>query len=110
MKLSEMNTNEACDAVVRLTEPISNISNDPQMEKALKDIAGLQGQMTALQALSTVFPKLVPNLLKDHLEDVYEIISILSGLSVAEIGKMKFTETIKVLRECIDKDLLDFFK
>ena len=66
--------------------------------------------MTGLKVISSMLPKFVPILLKDHKADLYEIISVLSGKARKDIGQMKLTETITVLRESIDDDLIGFFK
>lgn len=112
MKLSEMTNDQACDAIVKLTQPVANITDDPALEPLLKELAGYGGkhEVTGLKILSAMIPKVVPLLLKDHKNDLYEIIGVLSGKAKADIGKMKLTETITVIRESIDEDLINFFK
>lgn len=112
MKISQMTNDQACDALIRITDPVANIADDPQMEPILKGLAEHEGEngLSALKAISQMLPKIVPMLLKDHKKDVYEIISVLSGKAVAEIGKMRITETIAILKESIDDDLIGFFK
>ena len=112
MKISEMNNDQACDAIVRLTNPVSNITDDPKLEPLLQELAenGGKADVSALKIFSSMLPKVVPLLLKDHKNDLYEIISILSDKQRSEIGKMKLGETIAVLKESIDEDLISFFK
>ena len=112
MKISEMTNDQACEAIVRLTTPVANITDDPRIEPILKELATHEGEgaMTGLKVISSMLPKFVPILLKDHKTDLYEIISVLSGKARKEIGQMKLTETITVLRESIDDDLIGFFK
>lgn len=112
MKISEMTTDQACDAVVRLTNPIANITDDPKLEPMLKEIGQYEGRkdLSLLKVISSMLPKAVPLLLKDHKNDLYEIISILSGKKREEIGTMRMTQTIAILRESIDEELIGFFK
>ena len=112
MKISEMTNDQACDAIVRLTNPVANITDDPKLEPMLKELADNNGEtgVSALKIVSSMLPKFVPLLLKDHKNDLYEIISILSDKNKGEIGKMKLGETIAILKESIDEDLIGFFK
>lgn len=112
MKLSEMTNDQACDAIVRLTQPIANITDDPEVEPLLKELATHEGEdrTTGLKVISKMLPRVVPLLLKDHKKDVYEIISVLSGKKPNEIGKMLLPETIAVIRDSVDNDLIGFFK
>lgn len=112
MKISEMTNDQACDAIVRLTQPIANITDDPAVEPMLKELASHEGEngVSALKIISSMLPKVVPLLLKDHKTDVYEIISVLSWKDRKAVGQMKLMETISVLRESIDEDLIGFFK
>lgn len=112
MKISEMTNDQACDAIVRLTTPVANITDDPKLEPMLKELANNESKsgVSNLKLISSMLPKFVPLMLKDHKADLYEIISILSGKAKAEIGKMKLTETISILKESIDEDLISFFR
>lgn len=108
MKLSEMTTDQACETVVKLTPPIANIVDDPSLEPMLKDFAGRKGQ-NGLKIISAMIPKVVPLLLKDHRKDVYTILSVMSGEPTEKIGNQKITETIRMVQECVDEDLIRFF-
>ena len=112
MKLSMMNNDQACEALVRLTTPVANIADDPAVEPLLKELASHEGddRMNGLKVIAKMLPRIVPLLLKDHKADVYEVISVLSGKTANEVGKMRLTETIFILKDSIDGELLDFFK
>lgn len=111
MKLSEMTNDQACEAIIKLTQPVANITDDEAFDPILKELASYAGKpVNGLKILSAMLPKVVPLLLRSHKKDVYVIISVLSGKSEAEIGQMKMTETITILKESIDEDLIGFFR
>ena len=110
MKISQMTNDQACDAIIRLTQPIANITDDERMEPLLKELSEGESGMNGLKLISSMLPKIVPMLLKDHKKDLYEIISVLSGKDKKEIGTMKLTETITVLKDSIDDELIGFFR
>ncbi len=109
MRLSEMTTDQACEAIVELTVPVANIVDDPALEPMLKDFAGRKGQ-NGLKIISAMIPKVVPLMLKDHRKDVYTILSVMSGEPTEKIGNQKITETIRMVQECVDEDLIRFFR
>ena len=54
--------------------------------------------------------KLAPALLKTHRDDLYAVVSALTGKTVAEIDAQKGLQTIKDIKESFDGELADFFK
>lgn len=108
MKISQMTTDQAADALIRIAEPAANIMHDEETLKVLeqmaksKDTNGLSFFADNIVPISTV-------LLKTHRSDVYEVISALNGKNTEDIGKQKFTETIRDIRDCWDGELTDFF-
>lgn len=109
MRLSEMTTDQACEAIVQLTGPVANIVDDPALEPMLKDFAGRKGQ-NGLKIISAMIPRIVPMLLRDHKTDVYTVLSVLSGEGTEKIGRQKLTETIRMIQGCVDEDLVSFFR
>jgi len=108
MKISQMTTDQAADALIRIAEPAANIMHDQDTIAVLEKLAtGKDGD-----GLSFVADNLVPVatiLLKTHREDMYEVLAALSAKKVEAIGKQKITETIKDIKECWDGELVDFF-
>ena len=108
MKISQMTTDQAADALIRITEPASNIMHDEESIHVLEKLA----KGNTENGLSFIADNLVPVatvLLKTHRTDVYEILSALNGKKSADIGKQKITETIRDIKECWDGELVDFF-
>lgn len=108
MKISQMTTDQAADALIRITEPAANIMHDEETIKVLEKLA--KGNTD--NGLSFIADNLVPVatiLLKTHRQDMYEILSAMSEKEVAEIGNQKITETIKDIKDSWDGELMDFF-
>lgn len=107
MKISAMNNNQASKALIRLADPIAHIMTDKTGAELTEEFSKMKDG-TAIEAVGALLPRFVAFALKDHKDDLYEIIGALSD--VEDVGNMNFLETVKILRESIDKDFLDFFK
>lgn len=112
MKISEMTNDQAADAMIRIVAPIERLTKDERLEPLLEELAGHEGEggVSALKIISSMLPRIVPMLLKDHRTDLFEIISILSGERVEKVGGMKLSETVHILKESIDDELIGFFR
>ncbi len=108
MKISEMNNDQAMEAVIRISTPISNLCDDPEMMELMDDLQKL-GDMSLFDAIGKMLPRIVAYALKKHKNDLYEIIGALQMVPMAQVGKMNFAETIKMLRESYDDVLAGFF-
>lgn len=110
MKLSQMTNDQACEAMIRLAEPCSNLLKDETVMPLLDSLKnGSEGESVA-QMFGRILPKFVSFAMKDHKADLYEIVGVLSETPTAKVGKMPFVQTVKVLKESIDEDFIDFFK
>ena len=108
MKLSEMNTAEMAKALCILAAPVGNICSDDKLLRSIAD-AGRAGETMGAK-VAELLPKVIPSLLGDHFEDLVTILAALTGKTETAIRKQKGVETIRDIKECFDKDLLDFFK
>lgn len=109
MKLSQMTNDQARDVMIRLAVPASNLMNDKKILPILQEIS--EGKEKPLAELvGSVLPKLVAFALKDHADDLYEVVGAMADKPMEEVGSMNFMQTIGVLRDSIDKDFIDFFK
>lgn len=107
MKISQMTTDQAADALIRIAEPASNIMHDKDTVEVLEKLA--RGNDNALSFIADNLIPVTTILLKTHRTDVYLVLSALSGKSVDEIGKQKITATIADVKDCWDDELADFF-
>ena len=110
MKLSEMTTNQAADALVRIAEPAAEMINDEKVFEAVKKGGKLYTKHAAMKDVAAyVMRDIVPLLLKDHRAALYTVLSIMTGKTVKQIGTQLVTETYADIKNSVDKDLLSFF-
>lgn len=111
MKLSEMNTDQMAEALCAMSAPVSRICEDVLINDDLKKLGEdmKAGGMTMMQKLGRTVAIWLPGLLKTRREDVYEILSILTGKSMKEIAEQNGMQTMKDVRESLDGELMNFF-
>lgn len=113
MKLSEMNTDQLADALCAIAEPMERIGADDEFNKKIAEFSERQkkdGGVTKLESLTGMIATTIPWLLSRHRKDVFAILSVLTGKSVADIEAQNGFVTIREARACLDKELTDFFK
>lgn len=124
MKLSELNTDKALDALCELTPYISNIAEDNNVVSALDAIMPEENEEQAKEGeqakengfaatfrIMSGFSRMIPVLLKTHRSDVYGILSITNEKPVSEIASQPINDTIRQVREAFqDSELISFFK
>lgn len=110
MKLSEMNTDQMAKCMCELVEPAAEIMADEAVSKAVNDFFANVKDQSFLQMISSAVTGLVPLLLKTHYTALVTVLSAMTGKTVSVIRKQKGLQTIKDVRECLDQDLIDFFR
>lgn len=110
MKISQMTNDQAADTLVRITEPISHIVADEEALPMLQELFVESRSENPMEGWAAVLMRFVPFCLKKHRADFYKIIAALDGKDDSDIGKANFMSTLRVLRDSMDKELLDFFK
>lgn len=108
MKISEMTNEQAANALIRISEPISNICDNDEVVALLDEFSKME-KLGLVRAVGRMLPKLMAFALKDHKNDIYEIIGALADKTTAEIAAMNFKETVDIARNSYDDILRDFF-
>lgn len=108
MRISEMSTKQAAKCLCRIAEPVGKIGADERITGYLKAMDGQKGK-TMLEVVADAVAALLPALLDAHYEDVAEVLSALTGKDREEIDTQSLIVTMRDARECVDKDLIDFF-
>ena len=108
MKISEMNNEQAADALIRLAAPLGNICDDEEMV-AMIDEYGKNDKLPFIQTVGRLLPKAITYALKTHKEDMYEIVGALTFQTKEEVAKMNFFDTIKAVRDSYDEVFAGFF-
>lgn len=110
MKLSEMTTDQLADALIDLSVPVGRICQDERVLEQLRKYADPQQRKEpVLKMIGGAVSALCPALLKDHRNDLYRMLSVLTGKTDGEIASQRGAQTIADIRNCWDKELADFF-
>ena len=108
MKISEMNNEQASEAMIRLSVSLGNICDDEDATAIFKEIDSL-GNVPLVQAIGRVLPKVIMFSMKKHRDDLFEIIGALTDQPASKASKMNFKDTIKIVKDSYDDILADFF-
>lgn len=108
MKISEMTNDQAAEAMIRLSVPMSNICDSEEIAEMLTQLSGM-AKMPLIRTIGKMLPKFVLYGLKDHKQDVYEIIGALQMVPTEKVGKLNFKETVAMLRDSYDEIIASFF-
>lgn len=108
MKLSMMTNDQAAEAIIRISEPMSNLCDDEELVSMLGDFSKMEN-MGIVRAVGKLLPRLTAYALKKHKKDVYEIIGALHSVPTETVPNMNFVETLKIVQESYDDVLKDFF-
>lgn len=108
MKISEMNTNQVADVLVRIAEPAANIMHDKNVFDMLEKLA-TGNDASPIKFFADNIALVVMVLLNAHRNDVFEIVAALSEKTVDDVGNQNIKTTVIDIKESVDKDLLDFF-
>ena len=108
MKISEMNNEQAAEAMIRLSVPFGNLCDDEKVVDMINRYKDMK-DAPVIQTIGKVLPEIVMYAFKTHKADLYEIVGALTDQSVEKVAKMNFVKTINVLKESYDDVLKDFF-
>ena len=111
-KLSDLGTDECMDVLCAIAPSIQEIVDDNDIMNALGKAIDKNGLTTAgvFMAATSKLVGAVPMLFKTHREDVYNILSIVGGVTVEDIKAQNMLDTMQQTKEILqDKPLLDFF-
>ena len=113
MRLSELSTDAAASVLVSITPAISNILKDPNLRENIAKKADLKDKsIIGIYAAGVdKINEIIPFLLKDHKDDIYEVIAVLNETTASEVAGQNILVTMTQIREIVrDKELVDFFK
>lgn len=108
MKLSEMTTKQAEDALCEIVDPIERLMDD---EELLESAAAIDRAMpnASMAVKKTKWAmKLVPLLLRKHRDDTYAVVRAMTGKTQQELESEKLMDFISDVAGFVDKEFLDF--
>ena len=98
MNISEMDLDQASEAMLRISNVLGFILEDEEVTKLLDDI-GASESTSPMKWIPTYLPRIANVALRRHKEDLYEIIGALSQRDRKQVGKMNFIEAVGLIRE-----------
>lgn len=114
MKLSDLSTDQALDALCEMTPYISNIVSDEAVVNAVGRMIDNNQPLNLIGKsllIADRMTEVVPLLIKAHRPDVYGVLSVVNGKSVKQIAAQPLLDTMKQAVELFqDEELLAFFK
>lgn len=117
IKLSELTTDEFLNKTCELAPHIEELVTDSKVMSVLTDKITDASNLTedklkeevVSKSIGKVF-KLIPLLLKEHREAIYNILAIMSDRKVSDIAKQKVSVTINEVKSLVtDEDLMQLF-
>lgn len=108
MKISEMTNNQAAEVLIRISAPVESLCSDPKLDKMLETYKATREE-SFFKSIGALLPQFIAYAIKEHKNDLYEIISALIGKTVEEVANMNIMETVKAVRESYDEVLQGFF-
>lgn len=113
-KLSDLGTDECLNVLCEITPFVSNIVSDQELMENLGkgvDKKGMTNVGVIMLGIKRMF-NAVPLLLKNHREDIYNVVSAVGGeMTTEEIAAQNIMATLNQVRSLShDKVLIDFFK
>lgn len=90
MRLSEINAEQAIDVLGAIIVPLANIAVDPKMEDLFNPtLTNIKDKVQMNIDVLNHWKKRIPDLLKNHKEDVIEILASLNLMSAKEYKEKK---------------------
>lgn len=109
MKISDMTNEQAADVMVRISAPLGNLCDDEQITDIIKRYGELE-EMPIVKAIGQFLPEIAACAFKKHKNDLFEIVGALTLQSREKAAKMKFIETLNVIKDALnDEELTSFF-
>lgn len=107
MKLSDMNGEMLRQALCDLALPLCAILQDERTHALMDQFMDRSIPLSALAA--SFLEQGVPLLLRDHAEDTFAVLSILTGHEPQTLRSMNAVALIRLARACWDSELAAFF-
>lgn len=116
MRLSQLNTDKALDVMSEVTPHLLSIVNDKTILGILNEKSGFpkdaseeEIKQLAFERGISIVTRLVPVLLREHKNDVLNILAIINQKTYDEVADQTIMVTISQLKELInDREFIDF--
>ena len=108
MKISEMNNEQAADALARIAQPLGRLLDDEKVQEIVNKYNGAK-ELPGLQMVGRMLPDVIGYAMGAHKSDLFEIVGALTIQSTAKVAKMNFLDTVRIVRESLEDEVLRSF-
>lgn len=111
MKLSDLTTGQAADVLLQITPSIANIAKDQNAIDAVGRVADFDNmnRRGVQMVVADRYASFVTVLLRDHRQDVFNILAAVNLTTTEVLESQKITETFRQINEIRDDtELVDF--
>lgn len=105
MNISEMNTEQAFECMVRLVPYVTEIEGDAQIVEMKKKMREKGEALTNADFMAAIYPLLM----RDHRDAVFGIVAAMTEKTVEEVKTQPYKETFAAIKAGFTKELFDFF-
>lgn len=99
--ISTMSNDQAAEAMIRISGAATVICEDSEVQDIITRLSNSEDK-NLIAAIPKFLPQVTALALKKHRNDLYEIVSALNGISVDEVGKLSFGETVATIKANLD--------
>lgn len=103
MRLSEMPTQQATEALAKMLPALKTIAELPKVKQKYKEA---QENKTPI---AIFFYDILISLVAENADLIYPILSALEGKKITEIKSQNFAETLEQIKNNMDGTLISFF-
>lgn len=110
MKINELNGDQLAEALCLIAQPLERITRDDEVSKVFADLGEKYREKTVFGKFAGyAYARVIPLLMRDHKDDLFEILAILTGKTVETIHKQNGFITVLEMKKWITDDVIRFF-
>lgn len=110
MKLSEMSTQKAAQKMCDIAIPMANIAQDEKTAEAMRAFPMEKiKDMPMINLIGKAIALIVPLALRDHFEDLCEIVAAMTDKTAETVKSQKIIDTVTDVKNIVDGDIVHFF-
>lgn len=99
--IATMTNDQATEAMIRIASSASVICEDADVQNVLNELSESKDK-NIIVAIPKFLPRIITLAFKKHRNDMYELVSAMSGIAVEAVGGLTFGETVDIIKANLD--------